>query len=187
MKKKEELSGASIEALRAEAANDLKETRRLIKELTKDHKEAIKRMKEQEKMIGGISRSNGEFCEEYFINSFKENPTFMDEKYDRVLPYLYPDPAIIDDEYNLVLRNGKTIVFIEMKYKTGINDVEKMFSKLHSYRTNYLMFKDYKIYLCLASFRFPERVRERAEKERIVLIQQKGEKIEVMSENVRTW
>ena len=205
MKKKEEISQANIEAMKAETwkilkelaksskENDqwFKEIREQIKEFTKEHKEAIKRMKQEEKMmreqIGGISRSNGEFCEEYFINSFKENPRFMGEEYERVIDYLKPDPAVINDEYDLVLRNGKTIVLIEMKYKAGIDDVGKMFSKLHSYRANYPMFKDYKIYLCLASFRFPATVRERAAKEGIVLIQQRGEKIEVVSENVRTW
>ena len=205
MKKKEEISQANIEAMKAETwkilkelaksskENDqwFKEIREQIKEFTKEHKEAIKRMKQEEKMmreqIGGISRSNGEFCEEYFINSFKENKTFLGEKFERVVEYLKPEPVVIDDEYDLVLRNGKTVVLIEMKYKAGIDDVGKMFSKLHSYRANYPMFKDYKIYLCLASFRFPAKVRERAAKEGIVLIQQRGEKIEVVSENVRTW
>jgi len=137
--------------------------------------------------IGGISRSNGEFCEEYFINSFKENPTLLGERYDRVLEYFRPDPVVIDDEYDLVLRNGSTVALIEMKYKANVNHVGKMFSKLHTYRANFPMFKDYKIYLCLASFRFPKAVRIKAEEEGIVLIQQRGEKIEVISENIRTW
>jgi len=184
MKKKEELTGADIEAIKAE-------TWQLIKELAKQCKKTDKKLNEMfektNRQIGGISRSNGEFCEEYFINSFKENPTFMGEKYDRVLPYLYPDPAIIYDQYDLVLRNGNSIVLIEMKYKAGTDDVGKMFSKLHTYRANYPMFKDYKIYLCLASFRFPQKVRERADKDGITLIQQRGDKIEVISEHVKAW
>jgi hypothetical protein len=137
--------------------------------------------------IGGITRSNGEFCEEYFINSYKENPIFLGEKFDRVIDHLKPDPVVIDDEYDLVLRNGSTIVLIEMKYKASTHDVGKMFAKLHSYRANYPMFNDYKIYLCLASFRFPNRVRAKAAEEGIVLIKQRGEKIEVISKNLKTW
>jgi hypothetical protein len=95
--------------------------------------------------------------------------------------------VVIDDEYDLVLRNGSNIVLIEMKYKARINDVGKMFSKLHTYRANYPMFKDYKIYLCLASFRFSKYIREKAEEKGIVLIQQKGDKNEVISKNIRTW
>jgi len=164
------------------------------KEREEERNEEKKRMDHLDKLfaqtreqIGGISRSNGEFCEEYFINSFKENPTFLGEKYDRVLENHRPDPAEIDDEYDLVLRNGTTIVLIEMKYKAGTDDVGKMFSKLHTYRANYPIFKDYKIYLALASFRFPKVVRARAEKEGVVLIQQRGEKIEIISENIRYW
>jgi hypothetical protein len=40
---------------------------------------------------------------------------------------------------------------------------------------------------CLASFRFPAKVKERAAKEGVALIQQRGDKIEVISENIRTW
>jgi hypothetical protein len=188
-----------------ETNKQMKETNKQIKETNKGFKETKTLMKENDrafharcdrlekmieengKHIGGMSRSNGEFCEEYFINSFKESPTFLGEKFDRVIDYLKPDPAIINDEYDLVLRNGSTIVLIEMKYKADFNDVGKMFSKLHSYRANYPMFKDYKIYLCMASFRFRADVRARAAKDGIVLIQQRGDKIEVISENVRAF
>jgi len=199
MKKKEELSWADIKAMYAETDRRFRETDKQIKETDRQLKETDRQLKETDKklkemfektnqQIGGISRSNGEFCEEYFINSFKENPTFMGEKYDRVIEYLRPYPnVVIHDEYDLVLHNGSSVVLIEMKYKAGTDDVGKMFSKLHSYRANYPMFKDYKVYLCLASFRFPAKVRERAAKDGIVLIQQKGDRFEVISETVKTW
>jgi len=139
-------------------------------------------------LIGGISRSNGEFCEEYFINSFKENPTLMGEKYDLVREYLKPFPkAVIEDEYDLVLQNGTTTALIEMKYKASKNDVGKMFHKLETFRANFPFSNNFKIYLCLASFRFPKAVREKAEKEGVILIQQRGEKMEVLSKNIRAW
>ena len=137
--------------------------------------------------IGGISKSNGEFCEEYFVNVYEENPVFMGEKFDRVLYNLKPEPVVINDQYDLVLRNGKTIVLIEMKYKAKVDDVGGMFRKLKTYRANYPMFKDYRIYLCLASFSFSDRVKARAAEKGVVLIQQKGEINEVISENLRTW
>ncbi|MCL2168029.1 MAG: hypothetical protein FWH59_02755 [Lentimicrobiaceae bacterium] len=175
-------------AMRAkETDRQMKETDSMIKELSKKFAHTEKMIENTNKQIGGISRSNGEFCEEYFINSFKENPTFMGEKYERVVDYLKPDPVVINDEYDLVLRNGSTVVLIEMKYKANIEDVGKMFSKLHSYRANYPMFKEYKAYLALASFRFPAKVRKRADEEGIVLIEQRGDKIEVISENVKAW
>ncbi|MCL2167619.1 MAG: hypothetical protein FWH59_00660 [Lentimicrobiaceae bacterium] len=197
-KKHENLTWDDIKAMYAETDKRFKETERIVKETSKSLKEterilnekfarAEKMIENTNKQIGGISRSNGEFCEEYFINSFKENPTFMGEKYERVIDYLKPDPVVINDEYDLVLRNGSTVVLIEMKYKANIEDVGKMFSKLHSYRANYPMFKDYKAYLALASFRFPTKVRKRADEEGVVLIEQRGDKIEVISENIKTW
>jgi len=190
---------AEIAEMQKENAIRFKETDRQVKETSKSLKETERILNEKfarmekaiektNKQIGGISRSNGEFCEEYFINSFKENPTFMGEKYDYVVEYLRPYPnTVIADEYDLVLHNGSTVVIIEMKYKANIEDVGKMFSKLHSYRANYPMNNDYKIYLALASFRFPAKVRKRADEEGIVLIEQRGDKIEVISEKVKAW
>ena len=205
-KKHENLTWDDIKAMYAETDKRFKETDRRFKETDKQFKESDRRFKETErilnkkfaraekmientnKQIGGISRSNGEFCEEYFINSFKENPTFMGEKYDYVIEYLKPYPnTVIPDEYDLILHNGSTVVIIEMKYKANIEDVGKMFSKLRSYRANYPMNKDYKIYLALASFRFPAKVRKRADEEGVILIEQRGDKIEVISENVKAW
>jgi len=208
MKNQKELSWNDIKKMNAEIAKMKKEHRKEIKEIRQIHKETKLILKETavsmketdkkftrtEKMIAnsnerieGISKSNGEFCEEYFINSFKENPTLFGERFDRVLEYHRPLTAVIDDEYDLILRNGTSVALIEMKYKAGINDVGKMFSKLNSYRANYPMDKNYKIYLCLASFRFPEAIRARAADEGIVLIQQRGDKIEVISDNIKTW
>jgi hypothetical protein len=163
------------------------ETRQLFAATDKKFDRLEQMIERDRELIGGISRSNGEFCEEYFINSFKEKPLFMGEKYDRVLDNLRPEPMVVNDQYDLVLRNGKTVVLIEMKYKANTDNVGKMFKKLESYRANYPMFKHYKVYLCLASFRFTDIVRKRAAEKGIVLIQQRGEIIEVISENVRYW
>ncbi|MCL2246299.1 MAG: hypothetical protein FWC10_04210 [Lentimicrobiaceae bacterium] len=78
-------------------------------------------------------------------------------------------------------------ISLSMKYKADVSDVKRMFSKMRTYRANYPMFKDYKIYLCLASFRFRASVRTRAAEEGVVLVQQRGDKIEVVSENVKAW
>jgi len=190
----------SVWAALMENREQMKENDRKREERDRLYEERMKRLDERmaktdekiaktNEQIGGISRSNGEFCEEYFINAYKENPVFMGEKFDWVLEDVKPDPelAVIYDQYDLILRNGKTLVLIEMKYKAGSDDVGRMFRKLESYRTNYPMFKDYKTYLCLAAFCFTDTARERAEKEGIVLIQQRGEVIEVISENVKTW
>jgi hypothetical protein len=186
-RKREREKEKKLNSERKKVLNELKEYR-------KTHRDAIKRMKEidikYEKtfgQIGGISRSNGKFCEEYFINSFIENKTFLGEKFDNVVDYHKPLFPIIEDEYDLVMINGTTVVLIEVKYKADLNDVGKVFSKLTTYRTNYPNFKDYKIYLGLASFSFSKAVRDRAARDGIVLIRQRGEKIEVISENIRAW
>jgi len=161
----------------------LKETERMIKEDTKETKRLIR---ENSIQIGGITASNGEFCEEYFINTFKQNPYFLGEKYE-VYESPKPEKMLINDQYDLVLRNGSIIVLIEMKYKAKVSDVRAMRLKLHSYRANFPREQHYKFYLCLASFRFRDYVKVRAAEEGIVLVQQRGERIEVVSEKLKLW
>jgi len=169
-----------------QAENDrlIEETRQQMKESDRRFNEKMDKINEQ---IGGISKSNGEFCEEYFVNAFQKNPTFLGEKFDYAQENLKPHPIVLNDQYDLVLSNGSTIAIIEMKYKAKVDDVGRMFRKLETYRANFPVHKDYKIYLALASFRFSDAVRKRADEAGIVLIQQQGEKIEVISNNVRTW
>ena len=193
-----EASNRYITEKQAETARQMKETDRIISEKQaetarqmKETDKKIDRLEKQinntNKQIGGITKSNGEFCEEYFINAFIEKPVFLGERFNRVLPNLKPEPFVDDDEYDLVLRNGKTVVLIEMKYKADTSDVKRMLKKLKTYRANYPMFTAYKIYLCLASFRFNKMVRTRAEETGVVLIQQRGEIIEIVSKNLKTW
>jgi len=176
---------------RADFEREMKETNRQMRENDRIFHEKFDRLDKMfaqtREQIGGISRSNGEFCEEYFVEAFKRNPTFLGEKFDYAQADLKPHPIIVNDQYDLVLSNGSTIALIEMKYKAGTDDVGKMFRKLESYRANFPMHKDYKIYLALASFRFSAAVRKRADEMGVVLIQQQGEKIEVISEKVRAW
>ena len=168
-----------------ENAASLKETERVLSE---KFAETDKKIEKTNQQIGGISQSNGEFCEEYFINAFKADPTFMGEKFDIILSHVKPYPiAVTNDEYDLILHNGGTVALIEMKYRAKVDDVGKMFKKLDSYRDNYPMYKDYKLYLCLASFSFSDDVKSAAAERGIVLIEHQGEKIEIVSENVRAW
>jgi len=181
MKNQEKLTWDEVKAMYAE-------TDRMFKETDKKFDRLEKMIDKDRELIGGISRSNGEFCEEYFINTLKENPTLLGEKYEHVINYLKPSPPIvINDEYDLVMFNGTTIALIEIKYKTDTNDLRRLLSKLRSFRANFPKYENYKIYLCLASFRFPQNVRSRAAEEGVVLLQQRGDVIEVVSENVTTW
>ena len=194
-----------MKKIQAENDRKIEETWQQIRETWQQIRETDQQMKENDRIfhekcdrldkmfdqtreqIGGITRSNGEFCEEYFVNAFQNNPTFLGEKFDYVQADLKPHPIIVNDQYDLVLSNGSTIALIEMKYKAGTDDVGRMFRKLESYRANFPMYKDYKTYLALASFRFSADVRKRADEMGIVLIQQQGKKIEVISEKVRAW
>jgi hypothetical protein len=183
----------SIRAILRETAQLQRENEQQMKENDRRLSEKLDRLEKamdrSNQKIEGISRSNGEFCEEYFINALTENPVLLGQTFDHVLPNFKQAPPYvkIQDEYDLILHNGGIVALIEMKYKANINDVGKMFSKLHSYRENFPMFADYKVYLCLASFSFSEAVRERAEEEGIVLIQQQGDVIEVVTKNLRTF
>jgi len=71
MKNQKETSWDDIKAMFKETDRRFKETEKFIKETSASIKRTERMICDANKQIGGISKSNGEFCEEYFINSFK--------------------------------------------------------------------------------------------------------------------
>ena len=99
MKKLKE-SQKETEKMVKETSLQIKETNLQMKETDRRFKETEKLIKENAKHIGGITASNGEFCEEYFINTFKANPYFLGEKYE-VIESPRPRPMVVNDQYDL--------------------------------------------------------------------------------------
>ena len=133
------------------------------------------------KMVGNISNNQGDIAEEFFYNSLKAKPSMAGINYDFIDKNVTRNKNNIEDEYDILLVNGKDIAIIETKYKAHTSDVEKLINKKYNnFKKLYPEYKDYTHHLGLASFNMNEDVKEMASKNNVILIQRKGDLIETI-------
>ncbi len=133
------------------------------------------------KLVGNISNNQGDIAEEFFYNSLKAKPSMAGINYDFIDKNVTRSKNNIEDEYDILLVNGKDIAIIETKYKAHTSDVEKLINKKYTnFKKLYPEYKDYTHHLGLASFNMNEDVKEMASKNNVILLQRKGDIIETI-------
>lgn len=133
------------------------------------------------KLVGNISNNQGDIAEEFFYNSLKAKPSMAGINYDFIEPNAHRSRNNIEDEYDILLVNGKDVAIIETKYKAHITDIEKLVNKKYNnFKKLYPEYKDYNHHLGLASFNMNEDVKEMASKNNVILLQRKGDIIETI-------
>ena len=160
--------------------------------LHKSAEEAQKRSEENEKAfkelresIGGIGNSNGDVAEEYFINSFTKNPQLNGETFHRVISNY--KPLEYDDEYDVLMLNGKSIAIIEVKYNVKKNDIAKLLLKAENFRKYLSQYSNHKLYLGMASLSFRKIIENDIIDKGIAVIKQVGDKMVVNNENLKVF
>ena len=137
-----------------------------------------KRMKRMDEEMGRWSNNQGCFAEEYFYNSFDYGrQNFFGEEFDVIKKNLNVFTPKLEDEYDIVLYNHTSVAIIETKYKAHIKDVPKVLKKAETFRILCPDFKDFKIYLGLASMAFYPELEEKCKEEGIVIIKQVGDTV----------
>ena len=146
-----------------------------------------KEMKKVNQMIGGIANSNGEVAESYFINSFKKYPHFAGQAYQIIDINAHKRSSDLDleDEYDLVLYNGTSVVIIEIKYNAKKDDVEQVLKKAETFRKLVPQYKDYALYLALAGLHVYKNTEQEAKKHGIAIIKQVGKHQVIIDEYLK--
>ena len=164
------------------------ETDRQMKETDRQMKETDRRMKELQKHVGGIANSHGDFAEEYFFNSFEHGKTnFFGEKFDEIAKNLKNRWQGLEDEYDIVLYNHASVAIIEVKYKARMEDIIQVLKKPETFRILFPHYKDYNIYLGLASMSFNSELEEECKNKGIAIIKQVGDTIVIYDKHLKTF
>jgi hypothetical protein len=198
--KKKELTAADIWAMFAETDLKIQETDRIVKETAVQMKETDRQMKETDRKlkelgihVSGISNSNGKFAEELFYDSLEKSKTFAGVHFDSISNEFggeikIPSGTIVKDQFDIIMRNDKTIAIIEIKYKAEIDYPKKMAEKkIKNFRLLFPYYAKYKIYLGLGSLSFSQRVIQEAKKYGVGLLKQCGNTIEYKTNWVRAY
>ena len=147
-----------------------------------------KRMKKMEKEMGSWKHNHGSFAEEYFYNSFLDDEqNFFGERFDKIRNQVHPITPTLEDEYDLVLYNHTSVAIIEVKFKAYLNDIAKTMKKAETFRILCPDYKDYKIYLGLASMSFYPELEKKCAEQGIAIIKQVGDSVVIFDEHLKVF
>jgi hypothetical protein len=137
--------------------------------------------------VEGISKSNGLFAEEYFFNSLGKKMEFAGIHFNDISTggdiferkVKMPDGSIINDQFDIVMRNGSSVAIIEIKYKAESSYVKTLATnKVTNFRILFPEYENFDIYLGLGSLSFSKSVINKAREYGVVLLKQVGNTIE---------
>ena len=113
-------TGARIEQSRAEADKDIKTLEVFLNQVG----DQIKAM---QKELGGMGLNNGSVAEEFFYNSLKyKKRNMFGQKFDKIIKEEKRQTKEgYEDEYDIMLFNGKSVCIVEVKYKADSSDVQQ--------------------------------------------------------------
>ena len=172
---------ASQEKINLELKLSQQKTDEQMKKTDEQIKETSKGLKKLQKLVGNISNNQGDVAEEFFVNSISPTLKIGDIQYDELYKNLHKKTKKTEDEFDIVLVNGKDIAIIEVKYKAHTNDIESFINKKYSnFKKLYPEYKNYNHHLGLASFNINDDVKKTASQNNVMLLQRKGDIIETI-------
>ena len=158
------------------------------REMAESKAEYDRRQKEYDRKFGALTNNLGSFAEEYFFNSFEQGKCdFFGEKFDSIRRNVQDLEQIIDDEYDIVMLNGKSVALVEIKFKAHENDLPKVLKKVETFRINYPKFQNHRIYLGLASMAFYPKLEEKCKEEGIAIVKQDGDNVVINYDNLKAF
>ena len=161
--------------------------------------ESIKREKDREDMnasikamqqeLGGISNSNGEMAESYFINSFNRTPQFAGQTFQFIDANIKRSAKALNlkEEYDLLLYNGVSVAIIEIKYKARKKDVERLLHKTKTFKLLFPQYKDFNLYIGLAALHFDAETENESIEQGVAIIKQIGDNMVINDAHLKVF
>ena len=162
------------------------EFRREMKERDKRFEKYAEKIDKVGKLLGSMGISQGDYAEELFYRSFEDNPVLGGVEFDEVDRRVQIRGNKTD--YDVVLKNGDSVGIVEVKYKAHPDDVEAIAEKkIKEFRRDFPDGENRKIYFGIASLSTNPELERKAREKGIFLLTQKGDRVEVVNDEVRTF
>ncbi len=128
-------------------------------------------------MYGGVG--NNQAAEEFYYNSLKADPVLGGVRFDFIDKNVTRSHDGIEDEFDLLLVNGRAVYVVEVKYKAHENDLQRLLdSKAVNFRRLYPEYADREQRFGLASFHVHDELKRAALAKGVTVLQRKGDVIE---------
>ena len=156
---------------------------KILEKIAVTQAEASQQIKEISKSFHGFTDNQGSMIENLFFESLKGD-MFLDDisYYDITLNLEIENKKInLNQEFDIILKNGSDIAIIETKSKPKLNDLEQLQNIIKNYKNLFKEHKNYKIKGFLASlYKFDPHFKKQAQKKGLKLLNLKGDKVQVL-------
>ncbi len=154
-----------------------KETDNLFKERVKLSEATDRKLDKVAKMIGGVSKSQGDVAEDFFYNSFIKDNHLGSLSFDDTTKNMAKHRGKIQEEYDIFLTNGESIAIVEVKYKAHFDDIKKLERKFNNFKKLFPIYNDYKLYGAMASFYFNQDTKDELLNQGYFIVERSGDLI----------
>jgi len=180
-----------IDKMNEAVKDDLKTSRKEFDDrLKKSRKEFEKIIKELSKQIGWIGDSNGDYAEEFFLNSLNKSMKIGEMKFEFIDNNCrrHIKSKNIMCEYDIILTNSDSIVVVEIKYRLTREYVSDFYhKKLKKFRELFPLYKNFKLFGAVASFSDYDKARQLSQEYGLFVLGRSGEQIELINDNAREY
>jgi len=130
-------------------------------------------------MYGGVGNSQGAVAEEFYYNSLKADPVLGGVRFDFIDKNITRSHAGAEDEFDLLLVNGRAVFVVEVKYKAHEKDLRRLLGiKAVNFRRLFPEYADREQRFVLAAFHIRDELKRAALEQGVTVLQRKGDVIE---------
>ena len=174
MKKREKERDREMKERNKEMEKRDREMEKVWGKLALSKSEEEEEMKEIRKELGGMGRTKGEALEYSFFTSFRNSLILEKNKYDKIYTKL-KNKYVLEgrnnqQEFDIVLENGKTIAIIEVKAKPDLEDLDDLERIRKAYIPCFPMDKGKKVIIYMGSSNYNDEIVNQAKKKKIKLL-----------------
>ncbi len=176
---------AKTDAQLAETDRQLAKTDAQLAKTDKQLAKTDAQLKKLSEMVGGTVNNQGQVAEEFFYRSLSHRPVVGNIQFQWVHRNLGGERGGVQDEFDIVLVNGDTLIMLEVKTKAHLSLVDTMLQrKIPNFHKVLPYFKKYKMYAGIASLVTYKELIEEVKKHGLFLLTQQGNHVEVLNEEV---
>ncbi len=136
------------------------------------------RIKKISETVGGMSNNDGAVAEEFFWNALKNRKELNGITIDYSDKNIHRKKANVEDEFDILLWNGSSVIIVETKWKVHPKDIEKLKSKkIPNFRNLFPDKTGQNIYAAIAGFSIPDEVADAAKDNGFFILRQSGDNL----------
>lgn len=132
---------------------------------------------------GNSENTKGQVAEEFFYTALGKEKKLGGIQYNEIGRNWIMRKNDKEEEYDIILMNGKYIAVIEVKYVADLRHVSKLEKKVDNFKNIFPIYKDFIIKGGLASMKINKEVEELLLEKNLLAITQKGNYLEIKGDS----